>query len=59
MLSLLALYLSVMAGAGRASDAVEESIGVAREEDTTAGTEVALIARARRTVRSAADVGLE
>ena len=59
MLSLLALCVSVRVGAGRAREAVDESMGVAREDDTTAGTEVALIARARRAVRSAADVGLE
>lgn len=41
------LWRSAGAGAGRASDAVDEIIGVARDEDTTAGTEADLTIRAR------------
>ena len=40
-------------GPGRAKEAVEEIMGVARDDDTTAGTEVDLIIFARRAVSSA------
>ena len=51
----LSLFRSTRAGDGRASDAVDESIGVAVDDDTTAGTDGDLIIRARLAVRSATD----
>ena len=47
---------SARAGDGRARDAVDESIGVAVDDETTAGTEVDLIILARFAVRSATEV---
>ena len=47
---------SARTGVGRARDADEESVGVAVEEETTAGTDGDLIIRARLAVRSATDV---
>ena len=47
---------SARAGEGRAREAVDESIGVAVDEDITAGTDVDLIIFARRAVRSATEV---
>ena len=47
---------SARAGDGRARDAVDESIGVAVDDETTAGTDVDLISFARRAVRSATEV---
>jgi len=37
------LLLGLVTGEGRARDAVEDNVGLAREDDTTAGTEVDLI----------------
>lgn len=50
------LARSARAGEGRARDAVEESIGVAVDDEITAGTEVDFIIFARRAVRSATEV---
>lgn len=50
------LARSTRTGDGRASEAVDESIGVAVDEETTAGTEEDLIILARRAVRSATDL---
>jgi len=45
-------FLLFRRGAGRASEAVDESIGVANDDETTAGDEVALINLARFMERS-------
>ena len=42
---------------GRASEAVDEIMGVARDDDTTAGTEVALINLARLSLVSGIGLG--
>ena len=49
------LTLSIRGGDGRAREAVEDNIGVARDEESTAGTEVALIIFALLSVRFAAE----
>lgn len=53
----LTLFLSNSGGIGRARDAVEESIGLASEEEMTAGTEEDLIISARLAARLANDMG--